>query len=341
MWQFFFSFTLIMITWLHNSYKEDLFYPFVPYCELQNIKIGKFTIAERWQMVLKNAGITTTHIAANCLPNNVIIENAINNKALPNNANKHFIVLSSVLDLLKQNKNIFEADLLLLLKRKKAKSHPTIINVWLEEGVRLNTNFLNTTNGGIYISKNAEIQEGVALRGPIFIGENTVIKMGTIIYGTTFIGANCLIGGEIKNSIIMDNSNKAHFGYIGDSIIGEWCNLGAGTSNSNVKNNGSKITVTLPNYTINAGTKMGTVMGNYSKTAIHTAINTGTVIGMCCNVFGENLTPKTITQFSWGLKGEKYVFDKLITDIENWMAFKNQKIKLETTKRIKNIFNNL
>jgi UDP-N-acetylglucosamine diphosphorylase/glucosamine-1-phosphate N-acetyltransferase len=327
-----------MITWLHNTYKPQLFYPFVPFVSVQALKIGHFTITERWQQVLKNIPNKDIHIAANCLPNNTIIDYALQHKDLPSNVAKHFIILQSIVDLLKHNTAIFNTDLILLLKRKKAKLHSTVPNMWLENDVQLQSSFFNTTNGAIYISKNVEIQEGVCLRGPLYIGENTVIKMGATIYGTTFIGSNCIVGGEVKNSIIMDNSNKAHYGYLGDSIVGEWCNLGAGTSNSNIKNNASNVTITLPDFKINAGNKMGCIMGNYSKTAIHTAINTGTVIGMCSNVISSGLTPKTIPNFSWGVNGEKYIFDKAIIEIEKWMGFKNQKIKLDTIKRLKKIF---
>jgi UDP-N-acetylglucosamine diphosphorylase / glucose-1-phosphate thymidylyltransferase / UDP-N-acetylgalactosamine diphosphorylase / glucosamine-1-phosphate N-acetyltransferase / galactosamine-1-phosphate N-acetyltransferase len=328
-----------MITWLHNSYNPQLFYPYVPFINLQLLKIGHYTIAERWQQVLKNLPNQDIHIAANCLPSDTIINYALQHKALPSNTAKHFIVLQSVVDVIKQNSAIFDADITLLLKRKKAKAHATIANVWVEKDVQIDTTFLNTTYGPIYISKNATIQEGVCLRGPIYIGENTVIKMGATIYGTTFIGSNCIVGGEVKNSIIMDNSNKAHFGYLGDSIIGEWCNLGAGTSNSNIKNNASTVTITLPTHKINAGNKMGCIMGNYSKTAIHTAINTGSVIGINCNVFCTGLTPKNIPHFSWGTEGEKYIFDKAVIEIEKWMAFKNATIKTDTIKKLKNIYN--
>ena len=119
------------------------------------------------------------------------------------------------------------------------------------------------------------------------------------------------MGGEIKNSIVFGYSNKAHDGYLGDSIIGEWCNLGAGTSNSNLRNNASPVWVYTPNGPVNAGLKCGVMMGDYSRTAINTSINTGTVIGVSANVFGRGLTPKYIPCFSWGSEGVKrYEFEK-------------------------------
>ena len=135
-----------------------------------------------------------------------------------------------------------------------------------------------------------------------------------------------MAGGEIKNSILSAYSNKAHDGYLGDSVIGEWCNLGAGTTNSNVKNTGG--VVELYNYTstkyLPAGIKCGFIMGDYSRIAINTSINTGSVIGISCNVFGNGLTPKLIPDFSWGFNQLKtYDFEKAIQDINNWMIMKN------------------
>jgi hypothetical protein len=151
--------------------------------------------------------------------------------------------------------------------------------------------------------------------------------MGAKIYGGTTIGPNCVVGGEIKNSVFFSNSNKAHDGYVGDSVIGEWCNMGAGTSNSNLKNNASSVFVYTPDGPVNVGIKCGVFMGDYSRTAINTTINTGTVIGVSCNVFGNGLTPKYIPSFSWGSDGvDRYQFDKALTDIENWKNLKQLSI---------------
>lgn len=154
-------------------------------------------------------------------------------------------------------------------------------------------------------------------------------------------GPYCVGGGEIKNSILMGYSNKAHDGYLGDSVIGEWCNIGAGTSNSNIKNTASEVKV-LDYYTnsyITSGTKCGLVMGDYSRTAINTSINTGTTIGVCCNVFGEGLTPKIIPDFTWGTKGlMRYDFDKAIKDIGNWKSMKNKNLDESKLKVLRHIF---
>ena len=142
------------------------------------------------------------------------------------------------------------------------------------------------------------------LRGPIAICEGATVKMGAKIYGATTIGPYCTVGGEIKNSVLQSYSNKAHDGYLGDAVIGSWCNLGAGTSNSNVKNSAADIVMAMKHrmQNFNVGKKCGVIMGDYSRTAINTSINTGTIIGICCNIFGEGLTPKYIEDFSWGMK---------------------------------------
>ncbi|HEY1114418.1 MAG TPA: sugar-1-phosphate guanyl transferase, partial [Chitinophagaceae bacterium] len=196
-------------------------------------------------------------------------------------------------------------------------------HIYIEKEAQVEHCFLNAADGPIYIGKGAVVMEGSMLRGPLAICEGAVVKMGARIYGGTTIGPNCVVGGEIKNSVFLANSNKAHDGYIGDSVIGEWCNLGAGTSNSNLKNNASNVWVYTPDAPVNVGLKCGVFMGDYSRTAINTSINTGTVIGVSCNVFGSGLTPKYIPSFSWGSEGiRRYELDKALTDIENWKNLK-------------------
>ena len=214
-------------------------------------------------------------------------------------------------------------------------------DVFIEKGATMEHCFINSEGGPVYIGKNATIMEGCMLRGPVSIGDGAVVKMGTRIYGATTIGPGCMVGGEIKNSIVFGYSNKAHDGYLGDSIIGEWCNLGAGTSNSNIRNNASPVWVYTPNGPVNAGLKCGVMMGDYSRTAINTSINTGTVIGVSANVFGQGLTPKYIPCFSWGSEGiERYKFDKAKADIENWKSFKGQSVSEQESNILKHIFDN-
>lgn len=198
--------------------------------------------------------------------------------------------------------------------------------LFIEEGAEVNGCIINTKEGPVYIGKNALVMEGSCLRGPIAIGEGAVVKMGTKIYGATSVGPFCTVGGEIKNSILMGYSNKAHDGYLGDSILGHWCNLGAGTTNSNVKNTAGDIQLwnEAQQAYVSAGNKCGLFMGDYSRSAINSSFNTGSVVGVCCNVFGAGLLPKRIPDFSWGK--EWYQLDKAFRDIQNWKAFKKQSL---------------
>jgi UDP-N-acetylglucosamine diphosphorylase/glucosamine-1-phosphate N-acetyltransferase len=219
---------------------------------------------------------------------------------------------------------------LITAKRKSKPISKTnkVINpsqVFIEPGASVEHCILNASTGPIYIGKNATIQEGSIIRGPFALCEGSMVKMGSKIYGATTIGPYCLAGGEIKNSILFGYSNKAHDGYLGDSVIGEWCNLGAGTSNSNLKNNCGdvKYWVHADKKEISAGNKGGLLMGDYSKAAINTSFNTGTVVGICCNVFANGLTPKYIPHFTWGADGIiRYKLNNAIDDIDKWKQLK-------------------
>ncbi len=214
-------------------------------------------------------------------------------------------------------------------------------NIIIEDGAVVEHCIINASTGPVYVGRNAVIMEGSMLRGPIAIGENAIVKMGTKIYGATTVSSYCTVGGEIKNSIMQSFSNKAHDGYLGDAIIGTWCNLGAGTSNSNVKNSGNDVYVfhKALNQKINGGKKCGVMMGDYSLTAINTSINTGSVFGICCNIFGEGLTPKFINDFTWGINNTSiYTFDKAVEHINNWKAMKAQQLSLAEISVLKYIF---
>ena len=176
-------------------------------------------------------------------------------------------------------------------------------NIFLEEGAKVECAVLNASEGPIYIGKDAEVMEGTLIRGPFALCEHSATKMGAKIYGATTIGPHCKIGGEVSNSVIFGFSNKAHDGFLGNSVIGEWCNLGADTNNSNLKNNYSK--VQLYNYAsqsfIDTGLQFcGLMMGDHSKCGINTMFNTGTVIGVSANVFGAGFPDKYIPSFTWG-----------------------------------------
>lgn len=201
--------------------------------------------------------------------------------------------------------------------------------IFIEEGASISFSVLNATDGPIYIGKDSTIMEGCLIRGPFSLGARSTLKMGTKIYGATCIGPNCMVGGEVKNSVIFGNSNKAHDGYLGDSVVGEWCNLGAGTSNSNLKNTAGPVSVWNEFHQdfLDAGPKAGVIMGDYTRTAINTSINTGSVMGVCCNVFGSGLTPKHLPDFSWGEdEACKYNLQKAFLDIDNWKKMKGQQL---------------
>tara|TARA_B110000037_G_scaffold1874_1_gene2211 strand:- start:5791 stop:6963 length:1173 start_codon:yes stop_codon:yes gene_type:complete len=176
-------------------------------------------------------------------------------------------------------------------------------DIFIEEGAVLPLCVLNATNGPIYIGKNAEIMEGSMVRGPFALCEGSTLKMGTKIYGPTTIGPNSKVGGEINNSVFFGYSNKGHDGFLGNSIIGEWCNLGAGTNNSNLKNNYAEVRLwsyETENFAKTGLQFCGLMMGDHSKCGINTMFNTGTVIGVSANIFGSGFPRNFIPSFSWG-----------------------------------------
>lgn len=176
-------------------------------------------------------------------------------------------------------------------------------NIFVEEGAKVECAILNASAGPIYIGKDAEIMEGSIVRGPFSLGEHSVLKLGAKIYGPTTIGPHCKVGGEVNNSVIFGFSNKAHDGFLGNSVVGEWCNIGADSNNSNLKNNYAE--VKLWNYTkerfVPTGlTFCGLIMGDHSKCGINTMFNTGTVVGVNANIFGSGFPRNFVPSFSWG-----------------------------------------
>jgi UDP-N-acetylglucosamine diphosphorylase / glucose-1-phosphate thymidylyltransferase / UDP-N-acetylgalactosamine diphosphorylase / glucosamine-1-phosphate N-acetyltransferase / galactosamine-1-phosphate N-acetyltransferase len=238
-------------------------------------------------------------------------------------------------------------DFNLLTKGRKSKplsKTNKVINpsqVFIEKGATVEYAIINAATGPVYIGKDATVMEGATIRGPFAMGEGACLKMGARIYGATTLGPGSVAGGEIKNSVLFGYCNKAHDGYLGDSVIGEWCNLGAGTTNSNLKNNASEVRIWTPKGEMTAGKKCGVLMGDYSRTAINTSINTGTVIGVSCNIFGVGLAPKYIPSFSWGSEGvNRYEFEKAIVDIADWKEMKGEKITEDEKSILKYVFDN-
>lgn len=204
--------------------------------------------------------------------------------------------------------------------------HPE--GVFIEPGATVSCSVINASTGPVYIGKDAQVLEGCMIRGPFAMGEGAVLKMGTRIYGATTLGPGCIGSGEIKNSVMFGYSNKAHEGYLGDAVIGEWCNLGAHTTCSNLKNNGSMVKVWMEarGTTMEAGQKCGLLMGDYSRCGINTMLNTGTVIGVSCNIFGGNFPPKFLPSFSWGQEdgSGQYRLPEALRDAAVWKSFKGQ-----------------
>jgi len=175
--------------------------------------------------------------------------------------------------------------------------------ILIEEGAKVNGAILNSTDGPIYVGKDAEIMEGSMVRGPFAMCEKSILKMGSKIYGPTTLGPYCKVGGEVNNSVFFGYSSKSHDGFLGNSVIGEWCNLGADTNNSNLKNNYAE--VKLWNYQINRFKKTGLqfcglIMADYSKCGINTMFNTGTTVGVSSNIFGSGYPRNFVASFSWG-----------------------------------------
>ena len=335
-------------------YNSALF-PFSQVRSLAHIRLGICTIFEKWNFYFPGKVFISSEVtaetlkdisfeqyAANIIPPNSFLKD-LSEKDKPMVMPDDSKTLHRPWEIFLFNDWAIRQDFEMLTFGRTSKKIPEgvtasgINNIFVEEGANIRYSVINAEVGPVYIGKNAEIMEGCLLRGPIALGENSVLKMGTKIYGATTIGPNCVGGGEIKNSILMEWSNKGHDGYLGDSVIGEWSNLGAGTSNSNLKNNASEVKVWVKdeNAFVNAGLKCGLLMGSYSRSAINTSFNTGTVVGNSCNVFGTSFPPKFIDDFTWG--DEIYDFEKAIKDIVNWKKLKGVEsfdFEKETLKHI-------
>jgi len=225
------------------------------------------------------------------------------------NSTGEFLQLNHLWDIFRLNGDAILADFGLITNGKKTAplSQTNILlnprNIFAEEGVKVESVTLNAGPGPIYLGKDSEIMEGSTIRGPFALCENSIVKMGAKIYGPTTIGPASKAGGEINNSVILGYSNKAHDGFLGNSVIGEWCNIGADSNNSNLKN--TYAPVRLWSYTeekfIDTGlTFCGLIMGDHSKCGINTMFNTGTVVGVSANIFGTGFPRNFIPSFSWG-----------------------------------------
>jgi UDP-N-acetylglucosamine diphosphorylase/glucosamine-1-phosphate N-acetyltransferase len=212
-------------------------------------------------------------------------------------------------DIFSKNDAAIREDFIYLTEDRKSQPIPKSVNtiapenIFIEEGAKLEFVTLNASAGPIYIGKNSEIMEGTVIRGPFALCENAQVKLNAKVYGATTVGVGSRIGGEVKNSVLFANSNKGHDGFLGDSVLGEWCNIGADSNNSNLKNNYEE--VKLWSYETEGFAKTGLqfcglMMGDHSKCGINTMFNTGTVVGVSANIFGSGFPRNFVPSFSWG-----------------------------------------
>ena len=219
------------------------------------------------------------------------------------------LTIKNTWDIFARNAEALQADFDLVAKGRTSQPIPDTNqvknpeNIFIEEGASVEFCILNASTGPIYIGKNALMMEGCMVRGGLALCESAILKMGAKIYGAVTAGPGCKLGGEVNNAVLFANSNKGHDGFLGNSVLGEWCNIGADTNTSNLKNNYAE--VRLWNYKTEGFAKTGLqfcglMMGDHSKCGINVMFNTGTVVGVSANIFGSGFPRNFIPSFSWG-----------------------------------------
>lgn len=265
-------------------------------------------------------------------------------------AGAEYLKINHLWDLFLLNQQAIEADFELLTKGRQSQplSDTNLLigpsdRLFIEAGASVEAATLNTTTGPIYIGKDATVMEGSHIRGAFALCDHATVKMGAKIYGATTIGPHSKVGGEVGNSVVTGYSNKGHDGYLGNSVLGEWCNLGADTNVSNLKNNYDQ--VKLWNYPERRFAKTGQqfcglMMGDHSKTGINTMLNTGTVVGVCANIFGEGYPRNFIPSFSWGGKQgfQTYRTDRAFDTAERVMARRGRELSVSERLMLLRIF---
>lgn len=265
---------------------------------IQNLKLGEYLAKENLIIAAK---FSDTDV-------NLVKEEAISEK-IKIEYNKEIVRIAMPYDIFGLNDFALREDFEFLTKGRSSQVLSDTVNVlgkenvFLEEGAKVEFATLNASKGPIYIGKNAEIMEGVLVRGPLAMCESSVLNLGAKIYGATTLGPYCKCGGEVNNVVLFGYSNKGHDGFLGNAVLGEWCNIGADTNNSNLKNNYSE--VKLWSYSSESFAKTGlqfcgTIMGDHAKCGINTMLNTGTVIGVSANVFGAGFPRNFIPSFAMG-----------------------------------------
>lgn len=252
-------------------------------------------------------------------------------------------------DIFKKNDIALREDFDLLTEGRTSQPIPKSVNViapeniFIEEGAKLEFVTLNASTGPIYIGRNSEIMEGTVIRGPFALCEEAQVKLAAKIYGATTVGPHCRVGGEISNSVLFAYSNKGHDGFLGNSVLGEWCNMGADSNNSNLKNNYEE--VKLWSYEDEAMVKTGLqfcglMMGDHSKCGINTMFNTGTVVGVCSNIYGGGFPKNFIPSFSWGGADgfTEYIPEKAFATAENVMSRRNVAFTAQDREILEHVF---
>lgn len=345
---------------------QDLM-PFTATRPVSEIRIGLFTLREKWQLLLKaqvsyhcasylsvrfplkehaNQVVISAHVHADASLEKAVLalkpgealysgslliafkgsvqgyENASTHSKVEYTAEVHTV--TKPWDIFQKNAKAIELDMTWHCSKRSSEPLSASVQVvgdrnlvFLEKGAKIEACILNTTAGPIYLGTDSEVMEGSVIRGPFALCEHSALKLSTKVYGASTVGPHSKVGGELSNSVIFGYSNKAHDGFLGNSVIAEWCNLGADTNNSNLKNNYGN--VKLYNYRhnkmIDTGLQFcGLMMGDHSKSGINTMFNTGTVVGVACNIYGGGFPATYIPDFSWGgAEGfETYQLEKLV-----------------------------
>ena len=262
-----------------------------------------------------------------------------------------FLTISNRWDLYLKNAQAIELDFALITDGRVSQmlsSTNTIIGdpsrIFLEKGAKVEAAILNSNDGPIYVGENAEIMEGSIVRGGLGMCSNSALKLGSKVYGPTTLGPHCKVGGEVNNVVFQAFSNKGHDGFLGNALIGEWCNLGADTNSSNLKNNYGKVSTYSYQSKQEEKTEvqfMGLCMGDHSKCGINTMFNTATVVGVSSNIYGGDFPSKYIPSFRWG--GTELVpfrFDKAIEYANNMMSRRGMELSTAEIAMLKHIADN-
>lgn len=259
------------------------------------------------------------------------------------------IKIENTWDIFQKNDVAIREDYELLTEDRYSQPIPKSVNViapeniFIEEGAKLEFVTLNASTGPIYIGKNAEIMEGSVIRGPFALCESGRVKLATKVYGATTVGPHSVIGGEVNNSVLFAYSNKGHDGFLGNAVLGEWCNIGADSNNSNLKNNYEEVKLwsyETENFAKTGLQFCGLMMGDHSKCGINTMFNTGTVVGVSANIFGAGFPRNFVPSFSWGGASGfmTYITKKAFETAKIVMARRNVEFSEQDAKILEHVF---